>query len=151
LVVYFTGQQRLARDILRRVMGRWLARDAAMVSVMDELKSGAAACRDAIAAGRWKDLAREVNRYWRIKRELYPASTTPAFDRLLKDLRGSYDAASLAGAGGGGFAYFVCRDPQQAARLRERLEVMAQGRRDGSLGATYDMAISRRGLAVTEA
>src|SRR5437588_2979538 len=36
LVVYFSGQQRLARDILRRVMGRWLGREPACIALMND-------------------------------------------------------------------------------------------------------------------
>ena len=43
LVVYYSGQQRLARDILRRVMGRWLGREPAVLGLMDGLKQSAAA------------------------------------------------------------------------------------------------------------
>src|SRR5258708_38510590 len=41
LVVYYSGRQRLARDILRRVMGRWLAREPAMQSLTEGLKQTA--------------------------------------------------------------------------------------------------------------
>ena len=45
LVVYYSGQQRLARDILRRVMGRWLGREPAVLGLMDGLKQSAVALR----------------------------------------------------------------------------------------------------------
>jgi fucokinase len=147
LVVYFTGQQRLARDILRRVMGRWLAREPAIVQLMSELKQGAAAQRLAIRRADWSGVAREAARYWRIKRDLYPASTTPAFDRLLVEVKRDFQGAGLAGAGGGGFAYFLCRDGRQAERLRRRLAEHAA--RPGSMGAVYDTQINRRGMTIT--
>ncbi len=80
LVVYYSGQQRLARDILRRVMGRWLAREPAVLALLDELKQSAQAMRQALLAGRWGAVGRQIERYWRIKKELYPGSTTPAVD-----------------------------------------------------------------------
>jgi fucokinase len=146
LVVYYTGQQRLARDILRRVMGRWLAREPAMVLLMEQLKASARGLRDAMCSGRWGDAPREIERYWRIKKELYPGSTTPAVDELFLETRAHYAAAGLAGAGGGGFAYFFCESSKQAGRLRH--ELARHAARPGSLGAVYEARINREGLII---
>lgn len=147
LVVYFSGQQRLARDILRRVMGRWLGREPAVLGVMDQLKQSATALRSALLKSQWSAVGREIGKYWQIKKELYPGSTTPFIDVLLLEMKDLYVAAGLAGAGGGGFAYFFCRDGKQADRLREALAERSS--RPGSLGAVYQTRINRRGLAVT--
>jgi fucokinase len=146
LVVYFSGQQRLARDILRRVMGRWLAREPAMVLLEQELKDGAETLRKALLKGQWPIVAQEISRYWRIKKDLYPGSTTPGIDVLLMELKEHYIAASLAGAGGGGFGYFLCKSARQAAQLRERLAELSS--RPGSLGTVYPTQINRTGLVV---
>jgi len=147
LVVYYSGQQRLARDILRRVMGRWLAREPAVLILLQELKQSAAALRRALLKAQWPAVAREIARYWEIKKQLYPGSTTPTIDVLFLELREHYLAAGLAGAGGGGFAYFFCKDARQAARLRDLLA--RRGARPGSLGALFQTQINRTGLSVT--
>lgn len=146
LVVYYSGQQRLARDILRRVMGRWLSREPAITVLMDRLNRCSADLRAALLKGRWPRVADEIDRYWRIKKELYPGSTTPSVDVMMLELRDHYAAASLAGAGGGGFAYFFCKDGRQAKRLTELLA--ERSARPGSLGAVYPVRINRRGLVV---
>lgn len=147
LVVYFSGQQRLARDILRRVMGRWLAREPAMVLLEEELKRGAKSLRLALLKGQWPLVGQEIARYWRIKKDLYPGSTTPTIDVLLMELRDDYLAASLTGAGGGGFGYFFCKNAKQAKKLRQRLTESSA--RPGSLGSVYATQINRSGLAVS--
>ena len=149
LVVYYSGQQRLARDILRRVVGRWVSREPAAVELLDDLKVGAAGLRKDLLAGRWKSAARHVGRYWEIKKQLYPGSTTPAIDLLLLELRGMYLAAGLAGAGGGGFGYFLCASPASADQLRRHLAELSA--RPGSLGAVYAATISRTGLTTSVA
>jgi fucokinase len=146
LVVYYSGQQRLARDILRRVMGRWLAREPAMQSLTESLKQTAAGLRTALVKSRWQDAAENVARYWQIKKELYPGSTTPSTDLLLLEMRDDYLAAGLAGAGGGGFAYFLCRDATQASRLRDRLA--EHSTLPGFPGSVYTTQINRDGLLV---
>jgi hypothetical protein len=63
---------------------------------------------------------------------------------LLLELQGLYQAASLAGAGGGGFGFFLCGSPAQATRLRDALSSSVN--RPGSLGSVYDTKINRTGL-----
>lgn len=147
LVVYFSGQQRLARDILRRVEGQWLARNPATVLLKAELKNSAASLRQSLLRGDLDSMANEINRYWQIKKQLYPGSTTPSIDVLLLELQGNYAAASLAGAGGGGFGFFLCRDRQQALRLKELLA--ERSNRPGSMASVYNSRINRTGLQVT--
>ena len=146
VVVYYSGQQRLARDILRRVMGRWLAREPAASLLTEQLRRGAADLRTAMLKGRWSMAAEQIARYWQIKKELYPGSTTPAIDLLFLEMRDDYQAAGLAGAGGGGFAYFLCKNARQAERLRQRLASHAA--RPGSLGGMYETHINRKGLEI---
>lgn len=146
LVVYYSGQQRLARDILRRVMGRWLAREPSVLMLMDQLKQSAQAMRQALLTGRWTAVGRQIERYWQIKKELYPGSTTPAVDVLFLELRSLYLAAGLSGAGGGGFAYFFCRDAGQAQRLKSALRERSS--QPGSMGTVFETRINRRGLRI---
>jgi fucokinase len=146
LVVFFSGQQRLARDILRRVEGQWLARQPGAVMQKAELKQSAAALRLAFLRSDWEGIAREIDRYWRLKRGLYTGSTTPAIDVLLLEFQGQYTAASLSGAGGGGFGYFLCRDAEQAAALRQALQ--ERSNRPGSLLSVYETHINRSGLQI---
>ena len=139
----------MARDILRRVMGRWLGREPAMVGLMKELIGGADTLADALEAGRWTTVGREVARYWRIKKDLYPASTTPAVDVLFSECEPYSVASGLAGAGGGGFGYFFCRDAKQAAMLRELLSKRLLA--PGMMGSVYRTKINRAGLEVSVA
>ncbi len=147
LVVYFTGQQRLARDILQRVVGRWLARDPSMLQTMRDLHDNARNITRALSKGRWSSVGEEISRYWRLKRDIWPASTTPATDILFEETRGLWSGASLAGAGGGGFAYFFCNTRARADRLRQHLA--ARSLRPGEMGSLYQARINRDGLRLS--
>ena len=146
LVVYFTGQQRLARNILREVMGRYLSREPGTMVLFNELTHAAYACESALKKSDWLSLGMEINRYWRTKKDLFPGSTTPAVDALFLELRPFYLGGCLAGAGGGGFAYFVCSDAGQAHRLRTELARLSM--RPGSLGITFATDVYSTGLRV---
>lgn len=146
LVVFFSGQQRLARDILRKVMGRWLGREPAMTGLMSELNRSAYQLAEVLEKGHWNRVAREINRYWDIKKALYPASTTPSVDVLLSECQPFCLAAGLAGAGGGGFGYFFCRNARQAESLRNFLSTRLLT--PGMMGRVYQTHLNRKGLEV---
>jgi fucokinase len=147
LVVFFSGQQRLAKDILRRVIGRWIGREPEAVRLLRDARAGAAALRSALLAGRLNSGAKHIDRYWEIKKSLYAGSTTPHIDLMLMELRPHYQAAGLSGAGGGGFGYFLCKSPAQARLLTAKLTDRFS--RPGALGAVYPATINRKGLSVT--
>jgi len=65
---------------------------------------------------------------------------------LFLETRDDYLAAGLAGAGGGGFAYFLCRDARQATRLRQQLADYSA--RPGITDSVYETRINQRGLLV---
>ncbi len=146
LVVYFTGRQRLARNILREVMGRYLSREPGALVLFNELKQSAMACAAALEHADWLSCASEINRYWRIKKDLFAGSTTPAIDALFLELRPYYLAACLSGAGGGGFAFFLCSGSDQAHRLRTELSRISL--RPGSLGLAFAVRVNTVGLRV---
>ncbi|MEI8195332.1 MAG: L-fucokinase [Phycisphaerae bacterium] len=147
LVVYFTGQQRLARNILREVMGRYLSREPGTMLLFHELTQAARALEQCLRNSDWMGCATEINRYWRIKRDLFAGSSTSAIDAMFLELRPYYLGAGLAGAGGGGFAYFLCADADQAHRLRTELHRIST--RPGSLGLTFSATLNMQGLRIS--
>lgn len=149
LVIYFTGRQRLARDILRRVVGRYLAREPDAMHTLRLLADDAARLAASLANGSWRRvLPCVVERYWQCKTRLFPGSSNPAIDALFTEVARAFPgvAGGLAGAGGGGFAYFIAPDAAAAARLRSWLT--RRGRVPGNLGVVYPATIAREGLCV---
>ena len=62
LVLVYTGRQRLAKNLLRSVMGRWMARDPEMVWIQQEIARLAVAMREALAGERCLALRRIAER-----------------------------------------------------------------------------------------
>ena len=75
-----------------------------------------------------------------------PDFSSAELDALFLALRPSYLGGCLAVAGGGGFAYFLCADADQAHRLRTELARLSM--RPGSLGLTFATDVNSTGLRV---
>ncbi|MGD0789321.1 MAG: bifunctional fucokinase/fucose-1-phosphate guanylyltransferase [Terracidiphilus sp.] len=121
LVLCNTGIQRVAKDLLRQVVSRYLARETATIQVLHSIKTLAVEMSYAISEGDWKHLGELLDRHWQLNQVLDPHTTNAPINAILDRARPYIHGAKLAGAGGGGFLMMVARDPEAAAALRAAL------------------------------
>lgn len=121
MVLVNTGIQRMAKDLLRQVVTRYLNRETATVQVLHSIKTLAIEMSYALAEGDWKHLGDLLNRHWQLNQILDPHTTNAPIEELLGRARPWIYGAKLAGAGGGGFLILLARDPDAASGLRREL------------------------------
>jgi galactokinase/mevalonate kinase-like predicted kinase len=143
LVLYNTGIQRMAKDLLRQVVSRYLARETATIQVLHSIKTLAVEMSYAMAEGDWKHLGELLNRHWQLNQTLDPNTANAPINAILDRARPYIHGAKLAGAGGGGFLMLLARDPEAAAALRSVLLVEPAGR-----GGIISYRIAEEGLRV---
>jgi fucokinase len=121
MLLYYTGIQRLAKDRLQQVVGRYLARETAVIQVLHHVKSIAFEMSYAIRAGDWDYLGALMDRHWELNQILDPYTTNSLINALLRDLRPHLAGAKLAGAGGGGFLILVSKSQRDTLAMRTKL------------------------------
>jgi fucokinase len=141
LVLYCTGIRRMARDLLRQVVGRYLARETAAVQVLHSIKTLAMEMFYALQEGEWERLGALLDRHWELNQVLDPNTANAPIHRLLERVRPYIHGAKLAGAGGGGFLMMIARGPGAAEELRQLL-----GKNPDSEGAVCSSRIAAEGL-----
>lgn len=144
VLLYYTGYRRLARDILQKVVARYLARDHGIVEIVHRLKTGAEEVRAALAAGDAEGFARGVAAYWELKKAIDPGSTNERIEAIVGRVDKCLNAYELPGAGGGGFIFMIARDEEAALKVRTELE----RKPPNQLARFYDFAIDQKGLSV---
>lgn len=117
LVLYYTGIRRVAQNILREVVGRYLAREPNAIRVLHEIRHAAVGGALALEAGDLEELGRMLDLQWRAKVTLDPNAANAPINRILDAIRPFVCGASLAGAGGGGYVLALARDEECAERL----------------------------------
>lgn len=120
-VLYNTGIRRIAKDLLRQVVGSYLARETRTIEVLHSLKTLAMEMAYAMREGDWDHLGWLMNRHWELNQALDPHTTNAPISALLDAARPYIRGAKLAGAGGGGFLILLAKDAERAQRLREEL------------------------------
>ena len=118
LVLYNTGIQRVAKDLLRQVVSRYLARETATVQVLHSIKTLAVEMSYVMAEGDWKHLGELLDRHWQLNQQLDSYTTNATINRILDRARPYIHGAKLAGAGGGGFLMLLTRGPEAANEMR---------------------------------
>jgi fucokinase len=139
LVVCNTGIQRMAKNLLRQVVGSYLARETQTVQVLHSIKTLASEMAYAMEEGEWDYLGRLLDRHWMLNVQLDPHTTNGPIQALLERVRPWTAGAKLAGAGGGGFLMLLAKGHEEAQRLKKELGERAVAWR-----------ISETGLAVEE-
>ncbi|MCJ7544503.1 MAG: hypothetical protein MUP47_08075, partial [Phycisphaerae bacterium] len=144
-LLYYTGITRLAKNILRQVVGRHLDRDRAAMATLRRLHAfpphvaQAMASKDPVGFGELIDVA------WRLNKALDPDSSNEQIEHLLRRVHPYIHGAKLLGAGGGGFLLMVCKSPADALAIRQLLEADPPNER----ARFFDFDVSTEGLVVT--
>jgi fucokinase len=143
LVLCNTGIQRMAKNLLRQVVSRYLARETAAIQVLHSIKTLAVEMSYAMAEGEWKHLGQLLDRHWQLNQLLDPHTTNAPIAAILNRARPWIHGAKLAGAGGGGFLLLMARDAEAATALRAELNSVA-----GLKSAFVSYRIAQEGLRI---
>jgi fucokinase len=129
MILFYTGEPRLAKDVLQRVVGSYLLGRREALSALLEMPALARRAAAALQQGDWFELGTCITRSAELNAGLEPTATNARLNSLLHKLRPLVHGAKLAGAGGGGFLFALARDAEakQAAKAElDRLPAPAQ-------------------------
>ncbi len=144
LLLVYTGQQRLAKNLLRSVMGRWMARDTEMVWLLRQIGQLAQAMRYALEAGDLGCFGALLSEHWELNKRMDAGCTNPFIDELFAVLAPYIAGGKLAGAGGGGFVMAIARD---ASAVEELAKALAS-RYPGTPVRVWPCAVPHEGLQI---
>jgi len=143
LVVYWTGIRRLAKRILKTIMGKWLSREPTVVRVLREIQEIAMVMAGHIEQGDLDRVGELMRHHWRLNKLLDPNTSNDHIEHLFAAIDDLMCGAKLAGAGGGGFMMVIAKDAQAAAAIRGELTRLSRG----TGGAVVDATVNDVGLA----
>ena len=121
-LLYFTGERRMAKNILEQVVWNWLVLEPAAVDAVRRLRANAERMRGALCAGDIPRVLAELDEYRACKRQIDPGSCPASFDALAERWKRELSSWCFAGAGGGGFMLLVARDAGAAKGLAARID-----------------------------
>ncbi|MCR5302436.1 MAG: bifunctional fucokinase/L-fucose-1-P-guanylyltransferase [Lachnospiraceae bacterium] len=117
----YTGQRRLARNLLRDVVGRYIGNDTDAVYALNEIQRNATLQKFELERGNIDAFAQLLSEHWELSKLLDRGSTNTLIDQIFDSCDDLLAGKMICGAGGGGFLQVVTRADVTKAELRERL------------------------------
>lgn len=122
----YTGQRRLARNLLRDVVGRYIGNEPDTVYALNEIQRMAALMRFELERGHVDAFAELLSQHWELSKMIDAGSTNTLLDQIFDSVDDLLVGKMVCGAGGGGFLQVILKRGVAKERLQDRLSAVFQ-------------------------
>ena len=122
----YTGQRRLARNLLRDVVGGYIGNRKESLDALHKMKRVAVLMQFELEQGNIDAFAKLLNQHWELSIQLDKGSTNTCIQQIFMACEDLIDGKFISGAGGGGFLQVILKKGVTKADLRERLYAIFQ-------------------------
>lgn len=121
-VLIYTGQRRLARNLLRDVVGRYIGNNPDSLYALNEIQKVAALMRFELERGNIDDFAKLLEYHWQLSKMIDAGSTNTVIDQIFASVEDLIDGKLICGAGGGGFIQAILKKGVSKEAVHKRLK-----------------------------
>ena len=118
----YTGQRRLARNLLREVVGRYIGNEPDVLLALNEIQKTATLMRFELERGHVDAFAALLAQHWELSKTIDAGTTNTLIDQIFDSIADLIDGRMVCGAGGGGFLQVVLRKDVTREALQARLK-----------------------------
>lgn len=120
----YTGQRRLARNLLRDVVGRYIGNEPDAVYALNEIQRTAALMRFELERGNVDAFAELLSSHWELSKKIDAGSTNTLIDQIFDSIEDLVDGRMVCGAGGGGFLQVILKRGVSRDQLQARIKAV---------------------------
>lgn len=120
--IIYTGQRRLARNILRDVVGRYVGNEPDSLYALNEIQKVTALMRFELERGHIDDFAKLLEYHWQLSKMIDAGSTNTVIDQIFESVDDLIDGKLVCGAGGGGFLQVILKKGITKEAVHQRLK-----------------------------
>ncbi len=125
-VLIYTGQRRLARNLLRDVVGRYVGSEADSIFALNEIQKVAVLMKFELERGNIEEFANLLNYHWELSKKVDRGSTNTLIDQIFASVEDFTAGKLVCGAGGGGFLQVLLKKGVNKSDVRARLKEVFQ-------------------------
>lgn len=125
-VLIYTGQRRLARNLLRDVVGRYIGNEPDALYAHNEIQRVAALMRFELERGHIDDFAKLLDEHWKLSQMIDAGTTNTLIDQIFAAVDDLIDGKLVCGAGGGGFLQVILKKGITREQVHIRLKHVFQ-------------------------
>ena len=122
----YTGQRRLARNLLRDIVGHYIGGKPEAVQALKDIQETTVIMKYQLERGDIDAFAQLLNRHWELSKILDQGTTNTCIEQIFLACEDLIDGRFVAGAGGGGFLQVILKRGVTKQKLRERLHAVFQ-------------------------
>lgn len=126
LVLIYTGQRRLAKNLLRDVMNSYISYNKNTLDVIAELKNKAIQMRADLENEDLNTFSNHLNEHWELSKKLDAGCTNTCIDQILISCEDLILGKMICGAGGGGFLQVILKKGVSKDEIKNRIQDVFQ-------------------------
>lgn len=112
---------RLARNLLRDVIGRYAGNEPDSVFALEEIQKAAALMRFELERGNVDGFAKLLEHHWELSKKVDAGSSNTLIEQIFSSIEELIDGRLVCGAGGGGFLQVVLKKGVTKKQVADRL------------------------------
>ena len=120
-VLIYTGQRRLARNLLRDVVGRYVGNESDSLFALEEIQKTAALMRFELERGNVDGFAKLLDYHWELSKKVDAGSSNTLIEQIFSSIEEMIDGRLVCGAGGGGFLQVILKKGITREDVEKRL------------------------------
>ena len=120
-VLIYTGQRRLARNLLRDVVGRYVGNEPDSLFALEEIQKTAALMRFELERGNVDGFAKLLDYHWELSKKVDAGSSNTLIEQIFSSIEEIIDGRLVCGAGGGGFLQVILKKGITREDVEKRL------------------------------
>lgn len=120
-VLIYTGQRRLARNLLRDVVGRYVGNEPDSLFALEEIQKTAALMRFELERGNVDGFAKLLDYHWELSKKVDAGSSNTLIEQIFSSIEEMIDGRLVCGAGGGGFLQVILKKDITREDVEKRL------------------------------
>lgn len=120
-VLIYTGQRRLARNLLRDVVGRYVGNESDSLFALEEIQKTAALMRFELERGNVDGFAKLLDYHWELSKKVDAGSSNTLIEQIFSSIDEMTDGRLVCGAGGGGFLQVILKKGITRQQVEDRI------------------------------
>ena len=120
-VLIYTGQRRLARNLLRDVIGRYVGNEPDSLFALEEIHKTAVLMRFELERGNVDGFAKLLDYHWELSKKVDAGSSNTLIEQIFGSIEDLVDGKLVCGAGGGGFLQVILKKGVMKRDVEKRL------------------------------
>ncbi len=121
-VLIYTGQQRIAKNLLRTIMNQYIISNQKTIETLNEIKLQSIQMKQALEKEDLEEFSNCLNQHWELSKKLDKGCTNDRIEEIFRVCDELIQGKMICGAGGGGFLQVVLKKGKTKEMLEQKLK-----------------------------